>query len=306
MSKIYRLAVIQSDTGTQVVIEKSGRLLPIDRVLGTDWSSYASNKSNDLMPILSDWPKWKSVLAEKSETTESLFQSDGLFAHDVRFLPPISSPGKIICIGSNYHDHIAEMAIPMTPTYPYSFLKPANNTVRGSGDSVAVPKRSNMMDWEAELGVVIGEECSSVDAANALNVVAGYLNFNDLSARDWLDKRPPVGIDWVQHKAFDGFAPMGPYFLSSEFVDDPQSLPVRLSVNGQVRQNSSTKHMVFGVAAIIEHLTSIMTLYPGDVIATGTPAGVGHGAKPPQYLQAGDEVRMEIGNLGELVTHIVA
>ena len=193
----------------------------------------------------------------------------------------------------------------MTPAYPYSFLKPWKNTLRGSGESVAVPDGVRMMDWEAELAVVIGAPAARVSAADALDYVAGYANFNDLSARDWLASRPPVGIDWVRHKAFDGFAPFGPYFVPAQFVPDPQNLAVRLWVNGEPRQESSTEQMVFGVAAIIAHLTSIMTLAPGDVIATGTPAGVGHGREPQQFLRPGDEVRIEIGPLGELVTPIV-
>jgi 2-keto-4-pentenoate hydratase/2-oxohepta-3-ene-1,7-dioic acid hydratase in catechol pathway len=162
-----------------------------------------------------------------------------------------------------------------------------------------------MMDWEAELGVVIGTRCAEVPEREALGVVAGYINFNDLSARDWLAERPPVGVDWVRHKGFDGFAPCGPYIVPARFVPDPQTLAIRLTVNGVVKQASNTHRMVFGVAQIIEHLTSIMTLYPGDIIATGTPAGVGHGMTPPQYLQAGDVVELEIGPLGRLVTPIV-
>ena len=305
MNDIYRLAVVRAEAGVRVVVERQGRMLPLDDVAGSEGAALlAGGAPSDLMPVLVRWSDWDALLSRRVKSNAAAFESDGTSAAEARFLPPVASPGKIVCIGSNYHDHIAEMAIPMTPTYPYSFLKPANNTVRGSGDAVAVPKKARMMDWEAELGVVIGVECVDVTAARALDVVAGYLNFNDLSARDWLEKRPPVGIDWVQHKAFDGFAPMGPYLLPGRFVDDPQDLPVRLDVNGATKQASNTGQMVFGVAAVIEHLTSIMTLYPGDVIATGTPAGVGHGARPPQYLKSGDEIRMEIGLLGELVTHI--
>jgi 2-keto-4-pentenoate hydratase/2-oxohepta-3-ene-1,7-dioic acid hydratase in catechol pathway len=197
------------------------------------------------------------------------------------------------------------MKIAMLPSYPYSFLKPPGNTLRGSGEPVQAPGNVRMMDWEAELAVVIGRTVRDVAAAHALDSVAGYANFNDLSARDWLADRPGVGIDWVRHKAFDGFAPMGPYFLPAEFVQDPQQLPMRLWVNDELRQDSNTSQMVFGVAAIIEHLSSIMTLAPGDVIATGTPAGVGYGRQPHQFLHPGDTVRIQIGALGDLVTPIV-
>jgi 2-keto-4-pentenoate hydratase/2-oxohepta-3-ene-1,7-dioic acid hydratase in catechol pathway len=162
-----------------------------------------------------------------------------------------------------------------------------------------------MMDWEAELAVIIGTRCRDVPEERALDVVAGYANFNDLSARDWIASRPPIGVDWVQHKNFDGFGPFGPYFVPAVFAGDPQALPVRLWVNGVLKQDGTTATMVYGVAAVVAHLSQIMTLEPGDVIATGTPAGVGHGRKPPEYLKPGDEVRMEIGNLGELVTPII-
>ena len=214
-------------------------------------------------------------------------------------------PNKLICIGANYHDHIAEMGVPMLPTYPYAFLKPPSTTLRGSGEAVVAPPEVKMLDWEAELAVIIGVRCRDVTADRALAVVAGYSNFNDLSARDWIADRPALGVDWVRHKAFDGFAPMGPYFVPAEFVGDPQALAIELTVNDVAKQRSSTANMVFGVREIIAHLSAIMTLEPGDVIATGTAAGVGQGRKPPEFLAAGDIVRIVIGDLGELITPIV-
>jgi len=301
---MYRLGVVKQSDSARVVVERAGYLLPIDVLLNGAIQEKLGTAPLDLMPLLLEWAYWSEQLDQCVSRHLSHFESRGVAAADAQFLAPIALPGKIICIGSNYHDHIAEMAVPMMPTYPYSFLKPANNTIRGSGQAVAVPKRSRMMDWEAELAVVIGTKCVNVDTADALKYVAGYANFNDLSARDWLADRPPIGVDWVQHKAFDGFAPVGPYLVPRQFVDDPQNLPVRLSVNRVTKQESNTNQMIFGVQKIIEHLTSIMTLFPGDIIATGTPAGVGHGRKPPEYLKAGDEVRMQVGPLGELVTPI--
>ncbi len=301
MNSIYRLAVARSGQGREAVVEYRGQLLPAATILGGEIGRESGAAATDLHPILNRWVKCDALIAEFVRAQPAAFDR-GRSAAEAEFLAPLAAPGKFICIGSNYRDHIAEMPIPMTPTYPYSFLKPVNNTRRGPGEAVAVPRKVRMMDWEAELGVVIGKTCVEVSAADALGVVAGYVNFNDLSARDWLDKRPPVGVDWVQHKAFDGFAPFGPYLVPARFIPDPQSLSVRLSVNGVLKQDSNTSEMVFGVAAIIEHLTSIMTLYPGDIIATGTPAGTGHGKK--EYLKAGDVVRMEVGPLGELTTPI--
>jgi 2-keto-4-pentenoate hydratase/2-oxohepta-3-ene-1,7-dioic acid hydratase in catechol pathway len=300
MGGIFRLAVVAAPGCSEVSVESQGKLLALSTLMGKD----LPHQSSDLMQLLAQWDHWCDLIAQKVEANADRFAQEGKPAGSVKFLPPIAAPGKLVCIGANYHDHVAEMPVPMVPTYPYSFLKPPNNTLRGSGDTVAVPKGVKMMDWEAELAVIIGTKCAEVRAAQALDVVAGYANLNDLSARDWIAGRPALGIDWIRHKAFDGFAPMGPYVAPRRLVEDPQNLPLRLSVNGVLKQNSSTAQMIFGVAAIIEFLSGIMTLYPGDIIATGTAAGVGHGRKPPEYLRPGDVVRMEVGSLGELVTFI--
>lgn len=304
MSEAYRLATVEKDGAPMVVIERDGAAVPLASLLEPGDLDRLGGVPKDLMPLLEDWAHWSATLPERI-ADKARFGDGATPTASLTFLPPIALPRKLICIGANYHDHIAEMPIPITPTYPYSFLMPPSNTLRGSGAPVEKPAMSQMMDWEAELAVVIGTKCRNVPVESALDVVAGYANFNDLSARDWIASRPPIGVDWVQHKCFDGFGPMGPYFVPAAFVGDPQALPVRLSVNGVVKQDGTTATMVFGVAECIAHLSKIMTLEPGDVIATGTPAGVGHGRKPPEYLAPGDEVRMEIGNLGELVTPIV-
>ena len=298
MTVEYRLAVVEKDGARIAVVEQGGRLLPLSALGEVDL--------DDLGPVIADWARWTALLTERVAGAASLFASDGFEAVGATYRPPLAAPGKVVCIGANYHDHVAEMPIPVVPTYPFSFLKPAATTLRGSGEAVEAPAAVEMFDWEAELAVVIGTRARNVAAADALGIVAAYANFNDLSARDWLASRPGIGVDWVRHKCWDGFAPMGPFLVPAAQVADPQDLPVRLSVNGVVKQQSSTAQMIYGVAAIIEHLSEIMTLEPGDVIATGTPAGVGHGRKPPEYLKAGDEVRIEIGGLGELVTPIIA
>lgn len=303
-TSFYRLAVARDGATAAVWADHGGKLLPLARILLPDLAAEVSGWT-DLAPMLAEWSRWDQLLSEQVPAAAARFAAEGQSASSLRFAPPVAKPDKLICIGANYHDHIAEMKIPMAPDYPFSFLKPAGNTLRGSGEAVQVPKIAQMVDWEAELGVVIGQSARDVAACDALDIVAGYTNFNDLSARDWLASRPAVGVDWVRHKAHDGFGPIGPYFVPARFVADPQNLPIRLSVNGEIKQDSSTSQMVFGVAAIIEHLSTIMTLEPGDIIATGTPAGVGHGFQPPQFLKAGDEVRLEIGDLGELVTPMI-
>lgn len=221
------------------------------------------------------------------------------------FLAPVERPTSLICIGTNYVDHIAEMGIPTNPVFPYAFLKPVTTIARPAGP-VALPAVSTMVDWEAELGVVIGRRTRNVPLADALGVVAGYLPLNDVSARDWVDDRPALGVDWVMQKAHDGFTPFGPWVTLAAGVPDPQAIPVRCSVNGELMQDSSTANMLFSVAEIIAHVSRFMTLSPGDVIATGTPAGVGFGKKPRRFIADGDIVTVSLGGLGSFDTRFVA
>lgn len=298
MTSLYRLAVIRTADGPLAVAEKGGSMAPLHALLGE------AEPRTDLGPLLADWPTTSKRIDAAVDAGGAAF-TGGIDAATATFALPFANPGALMCIGANYHDHVAEMPVPMTPEYPYAFVKPTHNTICASGDSVEAPQGVAMMDWEAELAAVIGTPAKHVGEADALSHVAGYINFNDLSARDWVASRPAIGVDWVRHKAHDGFAPIGPYFVPARFVADPQDLPIRLSVNGTIKQDSNTGQMIYGLKAIIRHLSSIMTLQPGDIVATGTPAGVGHGRKPPEYLKPGDEVRMEIGPLGELVTPII-
>ena len=262
-----------------------------------------------LLEVIEAWSYWNEKLTQivnivfangAAQEVASALRQD-----ELQWLAPLLYPRKLICIGTNYQDHIAEMGISKRPKYPYSFLKPATTTLIGSGTAVQLPEEAKQVDWEAELAVVIGQKARHVRGEDAMACIAGYSLFNDVSARDWIAEAPSLGIDWVMQKAFDGFAPMGPLITPAEFVADPQKLSITLTVNGQVKQNSTTANMIFSVREIIEHLSSIMTLEPGDVIATGTPAGVGHGKKPPEYLRAGDTMVVEIEGLGQLETSMI-
>ncbi len=264
-----------------------------------------------LLELIENWPYWNETLTQVVKTlfanrSEQAFADALVKNEELQWLPPLMYPNKLICIGTNYRDHIAEMGVARLPKYPYSFLKPATTTLIGSGAPLQLPKQAKLVDWEAELAVVIGQKARDVRGEDALKYVAGYSLLNDVSARDWIAEAPPVGIDWVMQKAFDGFAPMGPLITPALFVPDPQQLHITLTVNGQIKQDSTTANMVFSVREIIEHLTSIMTLEPGDVIATGTPAGVGYGKKPAEYLQAGDTMVVAIEGLGQLETSVTA
>ncbi len=215
-------------------------------------------------------------------------------ANPGRTAPPWSGMGKFICIGLNYSDHAAETNSPI-PKEPIIFMKP-NNTLIGCNDAVVLPKDSVKTDWEVELGIVIGTKARYVEQADALKYVAGYCVVNDVSEREYQLER---GGTWDKGKGCDTFGPVGPWMVTADEVADPQALPMWLDVNGTRRQDGSTKTMIFGVAELVAYVSRFMTLYPGDLITTGTPPGVGLGMKPPTYLKAGDEMRLGIQGLGE-------
>ena len=219
----------------------------------------------------------------------------------VKLLAPIPRPPKIICVGLNYADHAAEAGLAI-PARPSIFLK-APSTVVGPGDPIVRPHTTEQLDYEIELAVAIGREAVAVPRERAMDFVAGYTILNDGSARD-LQFAKDGGI--ILGKNFDSAAPMGPYLALADEIPDPGNLRLRTWVNGELRQDGNTRTLIFDIPAIISFLTRQLTLEPGDVIATGTPAGVGLGMKPPVWLQPGDTVRMEIDGLGLLENPVVA
>jgi 2-keto-4-pentenoate hydratase/2-oxohepta-3-ene-1,7-dioic acid hydratase in catechol pathway len=208
---------------------------------------------------------------------------------------PWSGMGKFLCVGLNYADHAAEAGMPL-PAEPVLFMKPPSCAI-GARDAVWLPRGSVKTDWEVELGVVIGRMASDVSEAEALACVAGYCVVNDVSEREFQLER---GGTWDKGKGCDTFGPVGPWLVTADEVADPQDLTLWLDVNGTPMQRGSTRTMVFGVAQLVSYLSRFMTLYPGDLISTGTPPGVGMGRKPqPVYLKAGDVMRLGIAGLGE-------
>ena len=200
----------------------------------------------------------------------------------------VGNIGKFMCIGLNYSDHAAETGAAI-PEHPILFMK-ATSAVNGPNDMVMLPRGSTHTDWEVELGLVIGKTCKYVSADNALDYVAGYFVANDVSERHF---QTQLTGTWTKGKSCDTFGPIGPYLVTADEVPDPQNLNLGLKVNGQVMQEGNTSNMIFTVAEIIEHLSSLMTLHPGDVIITGTPPGVGMGIKPtPIYLKEGDKMEV--------------
>jgi 2-keto-4-pentenoate hydratase/2-oxohepta-3-ene-1,7-dioic acid hydratase in catechol pathway len=218
---------------------------------------------------------------------------------DVVFGPPVPDPDKILCIGLNYREHARESGLEV-PSVPVVFAKFRNSLI-GPGSAIELPAISRQIDYEGELAVVIGERCKNVPMAETLSVVAGYSILNDVSARDL---QLEVS-QWTVGKAIDTFAPMGPGIVPAQLVSDPQQLNLTTRVNGQVVQHSSTSDMIFSVAQIIAHLTRSMTLEPGDIIATGTPSGVGFKRDPALFLERGDVVEVEISSIGVLSNPVV-
>ena len=214
---------------------------------------------------------------------------------DARIGCPIARPSKIVCIGLNFRDHAAESAMDL-PKEPVIFFK-ATSAITGPNDPVRIPRGGTKLDWEVELAVVIGRAASYVDERRALEHVAGYALHNDYSERTFQLER---GGQWVKGKSADTFAPIGPFLATPDEIPDPQALDMWLTVNGAARQRGSTANMVFGVATLVSYVSQFMTLLPGDVISTGTPAGVALGMKPnPVFLQAGDVVELGIDRLGQ-------
>lgn len=218
---------------------------------------------------------------------------------DVTLLAPIARPPKFLAIGLNYADHIAEGGRE-APTEQLWFNKQSTCVV-GPGEAIEVPRASPVVDYEGELGVVIGTRCRHVSAAEAREVVAGYCIVNDVSVRDWQRRSPTMTMG----KSFDTHGPIGPWIVTDDEIDDPQDLWLTTTVNGEVLQDASTGNMIFGIGEQIAHLTTAFTLEPGDVIATGTPAGVGIFREPPVLLKAGDTVRIEISGIGVLENPVI-
>ncbi|MFC8226377.1 fumarylacetoacetate hydrolase family protein [Streptomyces sp. NPDC057287] len=214
---------------------------------------------------------------------------------EVEVLSPLAAPQKIVCIGLNYADHIRETGLD-TPKVPLAFVKTAH-CLTGPTSDVHVPRgATEQLDWEAELAVVIGRTARHVDADRALEHVFGYTVANDVSARD----AQFSDVQWFRGKNFDDFCPLGPWIVTADEIADPQDLAISAKVNGATVQDSSTKEMIFGVAETVAYLSRYMTLHPGDVIATGTPHGVGMGRTPQLWLADGDVVEVEVENVGRL------
>lgn len=257
----------------------------------------------------------KQLLEEGKEALEQCSRMESYFAdlpvekcptrycfplQEVELAAPIPDPQKIVCIGMNYSDHCEEQKKPL-PEKPVIFAK-FPTALTGHKGLIVKPSLSDQVDYEAELGVIIGKKAKNIPEEEALSHVAGYTIVNDVTARDiqFSDGQ------WVRGKSFDTFAPAGPYLVTKEEVPDPQNLSIRLTVNGELRQNSSTANMIFSVAFLVSYISKVCTLLPGDIISTGTPGGVGVFREPPAFLKEGDIVSIEIEKLGTLHNRVEA
>jgi len=276
-------------------------------------TSSGRGNGNSVSSLLGDWEAVKVRLSFLAASSGGLPNRP---LGSVKLLAPIDRPGAIYCAGANYKDHVLEMArsqnIAPEPNphaaglQSWHFIK-APGCIIGPNEIVHLPSRSNKVDWEAELALVIGRTAKDVSVNAALAYVAGYTIANDLSARDFTKRAAvpdssPFKYDWVAHKCFDGSCPIGPWIVPAEEIADPQNLAMELSIGGVIKQKSNTSQMIFTVAEQISHLSGKLTLHPGDVILTGTPAGVG--APRGEFLKAGDEVRITVEGIGELVNRM--
>jgi ureidoglycolate lyase len=242
--------------------------------------------ADDTLKLIADWDSLKGEAEKRAASASTTLLSE------VRLLAPVARPGKIFAIGLNYADHIAESGLP-APQQQVWFTK-AVTCVNGPYDPIELPRASSALDYEVELVVVIGRRAKHVPAERARDVIFGFCAGNDVSIRDWQLSTS----QWVLGKSFDTHAPIGPWIVTTDELGDPHRLELKCSVNGEVRQHSNTRHMVFNVFDQIAHLSRAMTLEPGDLIFTGTPGGVGATMKPPVFLKVGDRARVEIEDIG--------
>ncbi len=312
----YRLATyVRGNDAPRAGIVVDDAVLDVSDLLAADAVKSSGASTIQVLQVLEEWPRLHPLLQQAAHDRRSgKSGSQAASLRDVRFLAPILYPGTIFCAGANYRDHVAEMSkalnLPPEPDphevglKPWHFIKASAACVRGTGEPIRLPAYSKKVDWEAEIAVVIGRECRNVSTEQAMGFVAGLSIVNDLSARDHL-KRPAVKIDspfhfdWVSQKCFDGALPFGPWICPLDDIDDIANLGIRLWVNDELMQDSSSSNMIFSAAEQIAHLSTRLTLRPGDVIATGTPAGCG----TPRgiFLKAGDRVKISVDHLGTLI-----
>jgi 2-keto-4-pentenoate hydratase/2-oxohepta-3-ene-1,7-dioic acid hydratase in catechol pathway len=310
----YRLATYADSAGQpQAGIVVDERMFNAAAALKDTGGLGPGYTASSVLQILQHWDEVHPQLKRVAQAVRSgAYAAPGLPLGSTPLMAPVLYPGAVFCAGANYKDHVAEMSkalnLPAEPDphelglKPWHFLKPPIACVRGPGATIELPRYSKKVDWEAEIAVVIGRECRNVSLDAALGYVAGLSIVNDLSARDHLrrdglDPKSPFYFDWVSQKAFDGALPFGPWITPLEEISDVGQLGIKLWVNDELMQDSSSSNLIFSMAEQISHLSTRLTLRPGDVIATGTPAGCG--TARGRFLKAGDRVEIWVEHIGK-------
>jgi 2-keto-4-pentenoate hydratase/2-oxohepta-3-ene-1,7-dioic acid hydratase in catechol pathway len=286
-----RLGSLRNGGGTRVVAQAADGWVDVGRA-----ASLAEPLATSLRALLAAGP---DVIERVREAVGASDVAGRLELDATRLGPPIADPGKVLCIGFNYGEHAAEFGMER-PTFPEIFLR-FPSTLAGPYDDVPLPAASDHLDLESELAVVIGRRGRNVPRSEALEHVAGYMVFNDFSVRDFQFR----GSQWTAGKNFDGTAPCGPLLVTADEVADPGSLAIGSDIDGVSMQSSNTRHMIFDVATLIAEASTFATLLPGDIIATGTPPGVGYKRNPPRFVATGEVVRCWIDGIGELRNRVV-
>jgi 2-keto-4-pentenoate hydratase/2-oxohepta-3-ene-1,7-dioic acid hydratase in catechol pathway len=284
-----RFVTLQTASGPRACVRLNDKYLDVEQT--------ESSLSNSVR----DWIAGGSAVMKR---LNDLLKRSDVVSYPVKgasYLAPIPDPQKVICIGLNYRDHAGEQNIPV-PREPVIFSKFVT-TLTGHGQPIELPSVSTKVDYEAELVAVIGKSGRYISEADAPAHIAGYMVGHDVSARDWQKEKD--GKQWLCGKSFDTFAPMWPEFITVDEVKDAHNLPIRLRLNGQVMQESNTNQLIFSVPKLIAYISQVCTLEPGDLIFTGTPAGVGDARKPPVYMKPGDVAEVEIEGLGVLRNPVV-
>ncbi len=281
-----KLTTFTHDGATRIGVVRGAEIV--------DLATAAPSLPRDLTALLADGAA--ALAAARSAATSA---PAGLALADVRLEAPILRPPKFLAIGLNYGDHVKESGLE-PPPFPVFFNK-QSTCVTGPSQPIHLPRVSSFLDYEGELGFVIGRRCRHVPRARAHEVIAGFLVVNDVSVRDWQLRTPTMTMG----KSFDTHGPIGPWLVTPEEIGDPHTLELRTWVNGELRQHSNTRELIFDCFAQIEHLSTAFTLEPGDVITTGTPAGVGGAMRPPRFLQSGDVVRIEIEKIGSIENRVI-
>ncbi|MEP6922882.1 MAG: fumarylacetoacetate hydrolase family protein [Pyrinomonadaceae bacterium] len=275
-----------------------GALIPADKIY--DLTSLVAEESMTATELLQCFDLENDFIVKAQNSLDRSFDLSIINREEIEICPPVPRPNKIICIGLNYRDHALESGMPI-PSSPIIFSK-FSTCVIGANQPITLPKGSNQVDYEAELAFIIGRTAKNVKKEAAMNYVFGYTNFNDVSARDFQF----ADGQWQRGKSCDTFAPLGEFIATTDEIPDPHNLQIQFRLNGETLQNSNTRELIFKIPELIEFLSASITLEPGDIIATGTPPGVGFARKPPVFMKDGDRAEVEIEGLGILSNPVAA